>query len=341
MLKNWILLLAGIGCSLAATAQDLIVKIDSTRIEARVAEISTDAVRYKRYARPDGPTYVLPTAQICYIRYADGFMEDYNRAPQAAAAVAQQTPAPTPTPVPAPVQAPTPAPAPTPTPIPTVQTEAAPAVQAAPVVQPQAAPAPAPATSEESVERFDLGQIYDRGGVRGIVVKLNEDRTHGLVMSIDQAMLAWSTFRKGEYCLVGANDRMNGEANMEAVARYIAEHNLTWDHFPAFKWCREKGEGWYLPAIDELLTIGNNYNGGNRQHNNRQCRTRWNENMKTAGGDRLDLKRIYYSSSELNAPLAMMAHMSIEVPYLYNMHEDTPDPIQKYVTFLVRAVHKF
>ncbi len=319
MLKNWILLLAGIGCSLAATAQDLIVKIDSTRIEARVAEISTDAVRYKRHARPDGPTYVLPTAQICYIRYADGFIEDYNRASQAAATVAQQTPVPTPTPAPAPAPAPV--------------------VQAAPVVQPQAAPAPA--TSEESVERFDLGQIYDRGGVRGIVVKLNEDRTHGLVMSIDQAMLAWSTFRKGEYCVVGANDRMNGEANMEAVARYIAEHNLSWDHFPAFKWCREKGEGWYLPAIDELLTIGNNYNGGNRQHNNRQCRTRWNENMKTAGGDRLDLKRIYYSSSELNAPLAMMAHMSIEVPYLYNMHEDTPDPIQKYVTFLVRAVHKF
>ena len=28
--------------------------------------------------------------------------------------------------------------------------------------------------------------------------------------------------------------------------------------YPAFKWCADLGEGWYLPAKQELLTICNN-----------------------------------------------------------------------------------
>ena len=66
MKKSILLLLAAFVVSTVA-AQDLIVKTDSTRIEAIVAEISTESVRYKRFARPEGPTYVLPVAQICYI----------------------------------------------------------------------------------------------------------------------------------------------------------------------------------------------------------------------------------------------------------------------------------
>ncbi len=121
---------------------------------------------------------------------------------------------------------------------------------------------------------------------------------------------------------------------MEAVARYIAENNLSWDHFPAFKWCREKGEGWYLPSIDEVLQLGNNYNGGNRMHNNRQARLTFNENLKEHGGERIDGKCFYISSTELNEKIAMSAHMGMEAPYVFN-------EIPKYSKFLIRAVHKF
>ena len=78
-MKKCLLLLAALGSCLVTMAQDLIVKTDSTRIEARVDEISTDQIRYKRFARLEGPTYVVPIAQVCYIRYADGFFESYNR----------------------------------------------------------------------------------------------------------------------------------------------------------------------------------------------------------------------------------------------------------------------
>ena len=42
-------------------------------------EITPEAVRYKRFSNPDGPTYVLPVAQIHYIQYANGEKEYYTK----------------------------------------------------------------------------------------------------------------------------------------------------------------------------------------------------------------------------------------------------------------------
>ena len=131
----------------------------------------------------------------------------------------------------------------------------------------------------------------------------------------------------------GADNRTDGVANMEKVAQYIAANNLSWDDFPAFKWCRDKGEGWYLPAIDELLTIGHNYNGGTRVQNNRQARNKFNDALKDAGGKRMDRLVYYFSSTEMDEKNAYTTHMGIEPPYVIE--------IPKYNKFLVRAVHKF
>ena len=184
------------------------------------------------------------------------------------------------------------------------------------------------------ITRYSIGQYYDQNGIRGIVVALNEERTHGLLMSLDEVMIEWSTFRKEELCKVGAEDRTNGENNMKAIERYIAEHNLTWDHFPAFKWCKEKGEGWYLPSIDEVLTIGNQYNGGSRARNDRQSRMRFNDNLKVNGGERIDGKCYYHSSTEFDEKFPMMSHMGLEPPFVIT-------DVAKYTKFLVRAVRKF
>ena len=68
MMKRTILLLFAALCgALTAAAQDLIVKTDATKIEAKVIEITPEAVRYKRFSNPDGPTYVLPVKEIHYI----------------------------------------------------------------------------------------------------------------------------------------------------------------------------------------------------------------------------------------------------------------------------------
>lgn len=302
MKKTILLLLAAFCGVLAATAQDLIVKTDATKVEAKVTEITPDAVRYKRFSNPDGPTYVVPVADISYIQYANGEKEVFK--------ASETIPA---TPL---------------TPAVPVEPAIAPAT-AAPVAASTAPAAPVQYVAKE----YEIGELYNQNGVKGVVCMLTEDRQHGLIISLDELYLHWSSFRKPDLRVVGADDRADGAVNMEKVAAYIAGNNLSWDDFPAFKWCREKGEGWYLPAIDEMLTIGHNYNGGARLQSNRQARNKFNNALKDNGGERMDRLVYYFSSTEKNEKEAYTTHMGIEPPYVID--------IPKYNKFLVRAVHKF
>lgn len=312
-MKNAISLLLAMACGLAtAGAQDLIVKRDASRIEAKVSEIAPDAVRYKRWSNPDGPTYVLPVAEIDHIRYANGETERFAA----------------------------------------VGTESGPAVSGPDTGSDEESDAPATASGPRSgvatepslpdgpddgveyvVRRYEIGEYYDRNGIRGVICDLTEDRLHGLVISLDELFLRWSEFRKPDLCEVGADDREDGRVNMERVAAYIGANGGSWADFPAFAWCRELGDGWYLPSIGELLTIGHNYNGGTRMSNNRPARAKFNETLKEHGGKRMDRQVYYFSSTEQNEKEAMTTHMSVEPPYVVD--------IPKYNKFLVRAVHRF
>ena len=321
MKKSTLLLFWALCCGIsAAVAQDLIVRTDSTRIEARVTEVSPETVRYKRFSNPDGPTYVLPVAGIDYIRYANGETDRFRQpaAPAHAPAVAA--------PVPGTPAAPAPAPdAPVAAPVPASATASAPAASA------PAAPAALPVQYE--LKRYAVGDYYDFNGVKGVVCKVTEDGLHGMVVSLDEVMIPWSVFRKPDLRTVGAVDRTDGRVNMQTVARYIAQNGLSWDDFPAFKWCREQGEGWYLPAIDEVLAIGNNFNGGTRMHYDRQARNRFNDALKEHGGKRMDRLVYYFSSTEQDEKSVYTSHMDMKPPYVVG--------IPKYNKFLVRAVHLF
>lgn len=353
MKKSTLLLFWALCCGIsAAVAQDLIVRTDSTRIEARVTEVSPETVRYKRFSNPDGPTYVLPVAGIDYIRYANGETDRFRQpaapAPAPDAPVAAPVPGAPAAPAPdAPVPAPAPAPAPAPevaAPVPGTPAAPAPAPDA-----PVAAPAPASATAsapaasapaapaalsvQYELKRYAVGDYYDFNGVKGVVCKVTEDGLHGMVVSLDEVMIPWSVFRKPDLRTVGAVDRTDGRVNMQIVARYIAENGLSWDDFPAFKWCREQGEGWYLPAIDEVLAIGNNFNGGTRMHYDRQARNRFNDALKEHGGKRMDRLVYYFSSTEQDEKSVHTSHMDMKPPYVVG--------IPKYNKFLVRAVHLF
>lgn len=52
-------------------AQDVITKRTGEKIEAKVLEISTTEIKYKRYSNLEGPTYIVPKAEILLIQYAD------------------------------------------------------------------------------------------------------------------------------------------------------------------------------------------------------------------------------------------------------------------------------
>lgn len=295
MKKLIALLSAALFCSAAATAQDLIVKRDSSRVEAKVTEISPETVRYKRFSNPDGPTYVLPTAQIDRIRYANGEIERF---------------------VPA-------APA---------QPETVPAARLVPATP--ATPATAiPATAEYVVRRYEIGEYYERDGIRGVVCMLTDDGTHGMIISLDEIYLPWCADAKSDLKKIGADAHDDGRLNMQTVARYIEAGGGSWSDFPAFEWCRAKGEGWYLPSIDELLVIGHNFNGGSRMSFNRKARNRFNDALADHGGKRLNRLVYYFSSTEHDAATAYTSHTAIEPPYM--------ESIAKNTKFLVRAVRRF
>lgn len=301
-MKRALLLLLFLGGVVTLRAQDRIVRLNDQTIEARVLEITPDEVRYKRFSNPDGPTYILPTKDIRYILYQNGEREEFTLAERT-----ETTPPPTPA---APQQ-----PAPT-----------------------TATAEPTQPTAEEPVRYYPrtyaVGDFYDVDGVQGVVCHIEPGGEHGLVLSLEEETLHWSTYEKGDLRLVGADAKSDGALNMAAVEAYVEAGKGAWSDFPAFAWCRALGEGWYLPAIDEWLNIAFNFNGGARTVYNRAPRNRFNSMLKEHGGKRLDRMNYYFSSTEQDEANALAGHMSVEPPYV--------EPLKKSgIRFLVRAVRKF
>lgn len=321
------LLCAVAGATGTVQAQDRIVRRDSTVIEARVLVVTPAEVQYKRYSNPDGPTYVLPVAMIHRIVYPNG---DCDLFAEASSAVSEGAG------VSAGARSATGD---------NLSEEERAAEVGGPVMQQHVAeearavapgaarPAAAAGPAVQVVRAYAVGDYYDENGIRGVVCAVSDDGLHGLLLSIEETTAAWCALNKSELQSVGASDTKDGCANMEAVAEYIARGEASWEDFPAFAWCRALGEGWYLPAIDELLAVCANYNGGTRLKNDRDARNRFNEALRDHGGRRMDRLVFYYSSTEADARTAYCSHTSLTPPYLSS--------IPKGDRFLVRAVHRF
>lgn len=318
-MKKIILSTAFAASILAAGAQDLIVKRDSTRVEARVEEISPEQIRYRRFAAPAGPVYVLPVAQVAYIRYSDGYCDRFDapaeageKAPKKVIPAALITPA---TPV----------------------EPAAPVEPAEPVAP--AAPAVEPAQQQErnaphSSRPYKVGDLYDDGSLKGVIVDVTEDGRHGLIISLDEApgMLAW-TADKAKVGALGLDDMKDGRNNMARLAEHIAAKGEQWSDYPAFEWCRSLGEGWYLPSIDEVLRMAVAFNGDNTMAYNRKARVEFNKLLSENGGKKLDRMAFYFSSTEMDGSQASSLDMNVTPPKI--------EPLPKHTKWRIRAVHRF
>lgn len=59
-------------------AQDIIVTRQSTRIDAKVMEVSNTEIKYKKQSNPDGPMFIIPTADVATILYANGEVQTFE-----------------------------------------------------------------------------------------------------------------------------------------------------------------------------------------------------------------------------------------------------------------------
>ena len=90
-----------------------------------------------------------------------------------------------------------------------------------------------------------VGDYYEVGNVKGVVVWVDESKLKGKIISLDETTAdVWSTSNRA----TGAQSTTDGKGNTAKVK--ALDNSLA--SFPAFKWCVEKGEGWYLPASDEV-----------------------------------------------------------------------------------------
>ena len=67
-----------IGFGIAAIAQDVIITRDGTKINAKVAEVNENDIRYKLFENPSGPTYFLKKSEIASILYENGHVDVFN-----------------------------------------------------------------------------------------------------------------------------------------------------------------------------------------------------------------------------------------------------------------------
>ena len=57
--------------AMVSLAQDIIITTNKEKIEAKVLEVSTSTIKYKKHSYLDGPTFVLETDKIVCVAYED------------------------------------------------------------------------------------------------------------------------------------------------------------------------------------------------------------------------------------------------------------------------------
>lgn len=139
----------------------------------------------------------------------------------------------------------------------------------------------APKSPEE--KSYQVGDFYDDGQKQGVVVEVFADGKSGKIMSLCQAtLLQWSVETE---TATGATDPTNGQNNQRCI-----EQMADWrTAYPAFAWCADLGEGWYLPAVEEVKRL-------------KMDRATWvkvNEVLKAKGEEMI--ADFYWSSTESTA----------------------------------------
>ncbi len=94
---------------------------------------------------------------------------------------------------------------------------------------------------------YSIGEKYSRNGKKGIVFYVTDNGLHGKIVSETEAAYKWSV----EDVRTGATDKNDGMANMKKIQAISGWH----EKYPAFAWCADNGDGWYLPALNELKTL--------------------------------------------------------------------------------------
>ena len=111
-----------------------------------------------------------------------------------------------------------------------------------------------PLPIEESKD-YSIGDVIYHGQQKGVVFYLDSSLHHGKIVATDSSIKQWCT--RSEYLTHRDTKSVSdddGLANLKSIQQ-IPDWELS---YPSFKWCSKKGDGWYLPTIEDYRLIDKN-----------------------------------------------------------------------------------
>ena len=176
--------------------------------------------------------------------------------------------------------------------------------------------------SAPEAKTYKVGDYYNDGKKEGVVFQVWDGGKHGKIVSLTQSetLIEWALNKSEQKMLIGAYDKYNGATNL-AVVKQISD----WESkYPAFKWCADLGEGWYLPAIEELEIFTLNV----------QIRNAMNHTLSRYSG--AEIRSYYWSSTEYVDKM-----FGYTLAYYVNLNNGKAYRSEKYFGNLIRAVAAF
>ena len=175
---------------------------------------------------------------------------------------------------------------------------------------------------------YEIGKVYEMSGSKGIAFAIKTDN-HGntwcYLVSLDEEYLQWSTINVD----CSYNHISNG-AWMTEDLFHPNRGGQDINNYPAFKWCIEHGEGWFMPSATELHWLWDAASGGTHNFESEAMKA-FNKTITDNGGTAIS-EDYYMSSNETSTDIIeVVAFMTDSVVCL--------DP-QKTQKFSVRAAYR-
>ena len=178
--------------------------------------------------------------------------------------------------------------------------------------------------------KYEPGMLYNENGVKGVIFAIKEHKASGTmfcyVMSMDEEDLPWSY---EQVDLRYANSAWGAWITEDIF--HPSRDNRDINNYPAFKWCVEHGEGWFLPSQEEMEWMWDAVSGGQHKFEAPTV-AEYNKVLTENGGEPLQ-ETFYWSSTGLDSTSSVaIAFMENSVIFL----ESTRDK-----AYSVRAAYRF
>lgn len=178
----------------------------------------------------------------------------------------------------------------------------------------------------ELVGKYEVGTIYDDGTVKGLIFAIKADNhgdTYCYIVSLDEEDLQWSTKYEWCNCIY-----LRGDYNTYDPFNY---YGMNINDYPAFKWCMDHGDGWFMPSSTEVNWLWETLTDGERDFKAASV-NEFNKLLKEHGGEPF-VETYYWTSNETSEDLVeVIAFMNDSVVCL--------DP-KKDNFFTARAAYRF